>query len=124
MMETPPASPKRHSVLPPIMREADKEFLESIQNYIVSEIEKVGCTEEGPAEEYYIIYKNVFEMIIEHVNVYKNILTTIKQEYDSFIEAIKKGQQTAFFLHGKLKALACEPSTLMYYKKRMVQLEE
>ncbi|KAF7252830.1 Clathrin heavy chain linker domain-containing protein 1 [Varanus komodoensis] len=111
-------------VLPPIIPETEKEFLESIQDYIISEIEKVGCTEQGPAEEYYIIYRNVFEKIIEHVNTYKGILTTIKQEYDAFIEAIKKGQRNAFYLHGKLKVLACEPSTLMYYKKRITQLEE
>nr|XP_020664153.1 clathrin heavy chain linker domain-containing protein 1 isoform X1 [Pogona vitticeps]XP_020664154.1 clathrin heavy chain linker domain-containing protein 1 isoform X1 [Pogona vitticeps]XP_020664155.1 clathrin heavy chain linker domain-containing protein 1 isoform X1 [Pogona vitticeps] len=114
----------RHSVLPPILPETEKEFLDSIQSYIISEIEKVGCTEQGPAEEYYTIYRNVFEMIIEHVNAYKNILTTIKQEYDAFIEVLKKGQWNAFHLHGKLKMLACEPSTLMYYKKRIVQLEE
>ncbi|XP_063157491.1 clathrin heavy chain linker domain-containing protein 1 [Candoia aspera] len=114
----------KHSVLPPIIPETEKEFLESIQSYIISEIEKVGCTEQGPAEDYYIIYKNVFEMIIEHVNAYKSILTTIKQEYDAFIEAIKKGQHDAFYLHGKLKMLACESSTFMYYKKRITQLED
>uniref|UniRef100_A0A670HVB5 Clathrin heavy chain linker domain-containing protein 1 n=1 Tax=Podarcis muralis TaxID=64176 RepID=A0A670HVB5_PODMU len=115
---------RKCSVLPPIIPEAEKEFLESIQSYIHSEIEKVGCTEQGLAEEYYIIYRNVFEMIIEHANAYKNILTTIKQEYDAFIEAIKKGQQNAFYLHGKLKILACESTTLMYYKNRISQLKE
>ncbi|XP_015744203.1 clathrin heavy chain linker domain-containing protein 1 [Python bivittatus] len=114
----------KHSVLPPIIPETEKEFLESIQSYIISEIEKVGCTKQGPAEDYYIIYRNVFEMIIEHVNAYKNILTTIKQEYDAFIEALKEGRHNAFYLHGKLKMLACESSTLMYYKKRITQLEE
>ncbi|XP_032072133.1 clathrin heavy chain linker domain-containing protein 1 [Thamnophis elegans] len=114
----------KHSVLPPIIPETEKEFLESIQNYIISEIENVGCTEQGPAEDYYIIYRNVFEMIIEHVNAYKSILTTIKQEYDAFIEVIKKGQHDAFYLHGKFKTLACESSTLTYYKKRITQLEE
>ncbi|XP_074845605.1 clathrin heavy chain linker domain-containing protein 1 isoform X2 [Carettochelys insculpta] len=62
--------------------------------------------------------------VIEHVTVYKKILTSIKQEYDAFIEAIKKGQRTAFCLHGKLKALAAEPTTLMYYRKRAIQLED
>ncbi|XP_042330650.1 clathrin heavy chain linker domain-containing protein 1 isoform X2 [Sceloporus undulatus] len=114
----------KHPVLPPIIPEAEKKFLESIQSYIISEIENVGCTDKGPAEEYYTIYRNVFEMIIEHVSAYKNILTTIKQEYDAFIEVLKKGQWNAFHLHGKLKMLACEPSTLMYYKKRIIQLEE
>ncbi|KAJ6667080.1 hypothetical protein lerEdw1_019084 [Lerista edwardsae] len=115
---------QKHSVLPPIIPESEKEFLETIQKYIISEIGNVGCTEQGPAEQYYIIYKNVFEMIIEHVNAYKSTLTTIKQEYDAFIEAVKKGQQTAFYLHGKLKVLACEPTTLKYYMKRIIQLQE
>ncbi|XP_015686911.1 clathrin heavy chain linker domain-containing protein 1 [Protobothrops mucrosquamatus] len=123
-MKSASVGASKHSVLPPIIPETDKEFLESIQSYIISEIENVGCTEQGPAEDYYIIYRNVFEMIIEHVNAYKSILTTIKQEYDAFIEAIKKGQHDAFYLHGKLKMLACESSTLMYYKKRITQLEE
>ncbi|KAG8123061.1 hypothetical protein E2320_018462 [Naja naja] len=123
-MKSTSVGASKHSVLPPIIPETEKEFLESIQSYIISEIEKVGCTEQGPAEDYYIIYRNVFEMIIEHVNAYKSILTTIKQEYDAFIEAIKKGQHDAFYLHGKLKTLACEASTLMYYKKRITQLEE
>ncbi|XP_077190013.1 clathrin heavy chain linker domain-containing protein 1 [Paroedura picta] len=123
-MSTAGIGVSRHSVLPPIIPESEKQFLESIQRYITSEIEKVGCTAQGPAEEYYVIYRNVFEMIIEHVKAYKNILTTIKQEYDAFIEAIKKGQRTAFYLHGKLKVLACEPTTLMYYRKRINQLEE
>ncbi|XP_067421268.1 clathrin heavy chain linker domain-containing protein 1 isoform X2 [Emydura macquarii macquarii] len=114
----------RHSVLPPIVPDSDKKFLDSIQRYIISEIEKVGCTEQGPAEEYYTIYRNVFDKIIEHVTAYKNILTSIKQEYDAFIEAIKKGQRNAFYLHGKLKVLASEPTTLVYYRKRTIQLED
>lgn len=56
----------RPSVLPPIIPETEKEFLETIQKYIISEIGNVGCTEQGPAEQYYIIYKNVFEMVSEH----------------------------------------------------------
>ncbi|XP_044866406.1 clathrin heavy chain linker domain-containing protein 1 isoform X2 [Mauremys mutica] len=114
----------RHSILPPIVPDSDKKFLDSIQGYIITEIEKVGCTEQGPAEEYYIIYSNVFDKIIEHVTVYKNILTSIKQEYDAFIEAIKKGQRNAFYLHGKLKVLASEATTLIYYRKRAIQLED
>jgi hypothetical protein len=40
------------------------------------------------------------------------------------IEAIKKGQREAAFLHGKLKAMASEPSTIRNYKKRADELEE
>lgn len=62
-MKSASAGTSKHSVLPPIIPETEKEFLESIQSYIISEIEKVGCTEQGPAEDYYIIYRNVFEMV-------------------------------------------------------------
>ncbi|XP_048208871.1 clathrin heavy chain linker domain-containing protein 1 isoform X2 [Perognathus longimembris pacificus] len=95
-----------------------------MQRYIITEVEKVGCNEEGPADEYYIIYRNVFDKVIEYVTAYKSILTSIKKEYDTFIETIKKDQRTAFCLHGKLKVLAAAPTALMYHQKRKNQLEE
>ena len=42
----------KHAVLPPIISRSDKEFLESMQRYIITETERVGCNEEGPADEY------------------------------------------------------------------------
>ncbi|KAL1791247.1 clathrin heavy chain linker domain-containing protein 1 isoform X1 [Sigmodon hispidus] len=102
---------------------SDKEFLESIQRYITTETERVGCNEEGPADEYYTIYRNVFDKVIEYVTAYKSILTSIKKEYDAFIETIKKGRRTAFYLHGKLKVLAAEPTALVYHQRRAIQLE-
>uniref|UniRef100_A0A671EY38 Clathrin heavy chain linker domain-containing protein 1 n=1 Tax=Rhinolophus ferrumequinum TaxID=59479 RepID=A0A671EY38_RHIFE len=113
----------KHAVLPPIISRSDKEFLESMQRYIMTETERVGCNEKGPADEYYIIYRNVFDKVIEYVTAYKSILTSIKKEYDAFIETIKKSQRTAFHLHGKLKVLAAEPTALVYHRKRISQLE-
>ncbi|XP_029414516.1 clathrin heavy chain linker domain-containing protein 1 isoform X1 [Nannospalax galili] len=114
---------KKHAVLPPIISRSDKEFLESIRRYIITEMERVGCNEEGPADEYFIIYRNVFNKVIDYVTAYKSILTSIKKEYDAFIEVIKKGRRTAFYLHGKLKVLAAEPTALVYHQKRAIQLE-
>uniref|UniRef100_G1RDD5 Clathrin heavy chain linker domain-containing protein 1 n=1 Tax=Nomascus leucogenys TaxID=61853 RepID=G1RDD5_NOMLE len=114
---------RKHAVLPPIICRSDKEFLESMQRYIITETERLGCSEEGPADEYYIIYRNVFDKVIEHVTAYKSILTSIKKEYDAFIETIKKGRRTTFCLHGKLKGLAAEPTALVYHRKRTIQLE-
>ncbi|XP_076990378.1 clathrin heavy chain linker domain-containing protein 1 isoform X2 [Tamandua tetradactyla] len=113
----------KHVVLPPIISRSDQEFLESIQRYIIMETERVGCNEEGPADEYYIIYRNVFDKVIEYVTAYKSILTSIKKEYDTVIATMKKDRRTAFCLHGKLKVFAAEPTALIYYKKRTVQLE-
>ncbi|NP_689598.2 clathrin heavy chain linker domain-containing protein 1 isoform 1 [Homo sapiens] len=114
---------RKHAVLPPIICRSDKEFLESVQRYIITETERLGCSEEGPADEYYIIYRNVFDKVIEHITAYKSILTSIKKEYDAFIETIKKDRRTTFCLHGKLKGLAAEPTALVYYRKRTIQLE-
>ncbi|XP_020770769.1 clathrin heavy chain linker domain-containing protein 1 isoform X3 [Odocoileus virginianus] len=113
----------KHAVLPPIISRSDKEFLERMQRYIITETERVCCNEEGPADEYYIIYRNVFDKVIEYVTAYKSILTSIKKEYDTFIETIKKGQRTAFYLHGKLRVLAGEPTALVYHRKRIAQLQ-
>uniref|UniRef100_H0WPL5 Clathrin heavy chain linker domain containing 1 n=1 Tax=Otolemur garnettii TaxID=30611 RepID=H0WPL5_OTOGA len=125
----------KHTVLPPIISRSDKEFLESMQRYIITETERVGCNEEGPADEYYIIYRNVFDkkfstigrkiifQVIEYVTAYKCILTSIKKEYDAFIETLKKDRRTTVFLHRRLKVLAAEPMALVYHRKRIIQLE-
>ncbi|XP_023367850.1 clathrin heavy chain linker domain-containing protein 1 [Otolemur garnettii] len=113
----------KHTVLPPIISRSDKEFLESMQRYIITETERVGCNEEGPADEYYIIYRNVFDKVIEYVTAYKCILTSIKKEYDAFIETLKKDRRTTVFLHRRLKVLAAEPMALVYHRKRIIQLE-
>lgn len=66
--------------------------------------------------------KIIFQ-VIDYVSAYKVILTSIKKEYDAFIETIKKGRKTAFYLHGKLKVLAAEPTALVYHQRRAIQLE-
>ncbi|XP_063129058.1 clathrin heavy chain linker domain-containing protein 1 isoform X5 [Rattus norvegicus] len=114
---------KKHAVLPPIISRNDKEFLESMQRYIITETKRVGCNEEGPPDEYYTIYRNVFDKVIDYVNAYKSVLTSIKKEYDAFIETVKKGRRNAFYLHGKLKVLAAEPTALVYHQRRTIQLE-
>ena len=58
------------------------------------------------------------------MTAYQPLLTTIKKEYEDTIEAIKKAQREATFLHGKLKAMASEPSTIRNYKKRADELDE
>lgn len=53
----------KHAVLPPIISSSDKDFLENMQRYIITETERVGCKEEGPADEYYTIYRTVFDKV-------------------------------------------------------------
>ncbi|MEE6474313.1 hypothetical protein FKM82_010344 [Ascaphus truei] len=112
----------RTPVLPPITCSSDKKFLDSIETYIQEETEKLAPADQLDAEQQCIIYGNAFDKVIDHCTDYKAILTAIKHEYDVFIDAIKQGQRDAVHLQGKLKVLASEPTTLMYYRKRAHQL--
>ncbi|XP_060559629.1 clathrin heavy chain linker domain-containing protein 1-like [Ruditapes philippinarum] len=108
--------------LPPIVTsESDRQFLRVLNDYIEVELRKVNPEDD---EQRYIVYKTAFNKIIEHVTAYQPLLTTIKKEYEDTIEAIKKAQREATFLHGKLKAMASEPSTIRNYRKRGDELEE
>ncbi|XP_052057904.1 clathrin heavy chain linker domain-containing protein 1-like [Mytilus californianus] len=108
--------------LPPIITsEIDRTFLLDLNDYIRYETDKLSS---GDDDQRYTIYKSVFNRIIEHVSAYKPLLTAIKKEYEDTIEAIKKGQREADFLHGKLKAMASEPSTIRNYRKRADELDE
>lgn len=111
-------------VLPPIIGERDQTFLKSIEKYITEETEHLECTGEEDFKNIYVIYRNAFDKVIEHVTSYKKILTSIKQEYDNLIHLIEQGRRDAFCLHGKLKALKSEPTTLMYYEKRATELQD
>ena len=52
-----------HSVFPPALFEKDGRFLQSVQTYILAETEKVGCAEQGPSEECYVMYSNAFDEV-------------------------------------------------------------
>ena len=62
--------------------------------------------------------------IIEHVTAYKPLLTAIKAEYEECIDTILRGKQEAFYLNGKLKAMASEASTVRNYRKRCDELTD
>ncbi|CAL1546669.1 unnamed protein product [Lymnaea stagnalis] len=114
--------PSSYSKLPPIITsQLDRDFLKDVNNFIDSELKKVNNLDE---EQRYLVYKAVFNKVIEHVTAYKPVLTRIQKEYEDTIEIIKKGQREASFLQSKLKAMASEPSTLRNYKKRADELEE
>ncbi|KAL5008618.1 hypothetical protein ScPMuIL_014199 [Solemya velum] len=108
--------------LPPIItQDSDKVFLSELNNYINHELLKIDPDDD---EQRYIVYKTVFNKIIEYVVALRMLLTMIKKEYEDTIEAIKKGRREAAFLHGKLKAMASEPSTVRNFRKRSDELED
>uniref|UniRef100_A0A8C5PPK4 Clathrin heavy chain linker domain-containing protein 1 n=1 Tax=Leptobrachium leishanense TaxID=445787 RepID=A0A8C5PPK4_9ANUR len=114
----------RASVLPPIPSARDRAFLESLQSFIRKEKESLLSGGQYDAEQRCIMYSHVFDKVIGHTSGYKPILTTIKQEYDEIINAIKRGRREEVLLHRKLRTLASEPATMMYYRKRASELRE
>ncbi|XP_018419830.1 PREDICTED: clathrin heavy chain linker domain-containing protein 1 [Nanorana parkeri] len=113
----------KNPILPPIPRARDKKLLLNIEQFVKTESEKLLAVGQLDAEQQYIIYGQVFDKLIEYCTEYNSILTAIKQEYDEFIQTIKKGEIDATHLQAKLKSLTSEPTTLMYYRKRAAELE-
>ncbi|XP_073410008.1 clathrin heavy chain linker domain-containing protein 1 [Dendrobates tinctorius] len=111
-------------VLPPITSTSDKRFLTSIEENIKAEAEKLSAAGQLDAEQWYIIYGQAFDKVIDNSTDYKRLLTAIKQEYDEFIDAAKQGETNAIHVHAKLKRLASEPTTLMYYRKRAAEVAD
>ncbi|KAG2467418.1 CLHC1 protein, partial [Polypterus senegalus] len=117
-------TPFNSFVLPSIAGIHDKRFVDTLCNYIEKEKEKLKCPENVPDEQRYTIYSFAFDKVIEHATTYKRILTCIKQEYDDCIRALKEGGRDERFSHGKMRATAAEPTTLMNYKQRAAELQK
>ncbi|XP_784207.2 clathrin heavy chain linker domain-containing protein 1 [Strongylocentrotus purpuratus] len=129
MSRMPQPQPNQGSrrVLPPISPSPDvyQQFLRELEEQINVELASVECAEEGHADPHrYAIYKGAFDQIIDNVSAYKPLLSAIKAEYEDCIDTIEKGQEEAFYLSGKVKALASEQTTLSLYQKRADELEQ
>ncbi|XP_069464341.1 clathrin heavy chain linker domain-containing protein 1 [Ambystoma mexicanum] len=110
--------------LPPITSQCDRAFLKSIDKYIAEELRQLGCDGERNIENIYLIYRAVFDKVIEYLTSYKNILSAVKQEYDTLIDSITLGQKDAFYLNEKLKSVTIDSNRLIYYKRRATQLQD
>ncbi|XP_071797566.1 clathrin heavy chain linker domain-containing protein 1-like [Asterias amurensis] len=118
-------SPKR-PVLPPISSNVDKDhtFVKDLIESAFLELEKLDCPPEGPHQQRYSVFKDVFGQLVEYLSAYRPLLTSIKAEFEDCIQTIERGQQEAFFLSGKVKTMAAEQTTLSFYTKRADQLKQ
>ncbi|GCB64050.1 hypothetical protein scyTo_0014718 [Scyliorhinus torazame] len=113
----------KRQAFPPIPSVANRNLLCRIRAHIKTETGEVGCPDQGPDEQRYIIYRNVFDKVIDNATAYKNILTSIKKEYEGTINILHKGREDSLFLQRKLTSMASEPMTLVAYRKRASQLQ-
>uniref|UniRef100_A0A3B3QFX7 Translin-associated factor X-interacting protein 1 N-terminal domain-containing protein n=1 Tax=Paramormyrops kingsleyae TaxID=1676925 RepID=A0A3B3QFX7_9TELE len=113
---------KGGGILTSVESSSDKNFLDSVYEFIESEKKHLSCTEAD--EQRYIIYSAAFDMVIEHTTVYKMVLASIKREYDHFIQAVKRKHHDAQRVQARLKSTLSEPVSLINHHKRSAQLQE
>ncbi|XP_078672231.1 clathrin heavy chain linker domain-containing protein 1-like [Branchiostoma floridae x Branchiostoma belcheri] len=117
-----PGTPRR--VLPPIATDSDRAALDELENSIQVELARLRASSRGPNELSYTVFKDAFDQLIQHASAYTNLLTAIKAEYEAVIEDLQEGQREAFYLEGRLKATAAEPTTVVNYRRRAEELQQ
>ncbi|XP_066282329.1 clathrin heavy chain linker domain-containing protein 1-like [Branchiostoma lanceolatum] len=122
MSNSIPGTPRR--VLPPIATGSDRAALDELENSIQVELARLRASSRGPNELSYTVFKDVFDQLIQHASAYCNLLTAIKAEYEAVIEDLQEGQREAFYLEGRLKATAAEPTTVVNYRRRAEELQQ
>ena len=59
--------------MPPITSVSDKNFLQSLSDYIQSEKEYLQCPENGSDEQRYIIYSTAFDKVSKYLLFYLSV---------------------------------------------------
>lgn len=60
-------------------------FLEELESYLSKELRLLGCPSSGPHELRLQAYREVFEYLIEDFKTYKGLLSSIKNEYELYM---------------------------------------
>ena len=103
--------------------------LTDIEDFIISELRRLRPNVEVEPgrknREYFTVYKNAFDQIIEQkVTVSKNMLTAVKAEYEKCITALETGQRQVVYLQGMLESMMVEKPTLRHFINRGDELED
>ena len=117
-------------------RERDRAFIFAINSFIAQELALQPDVE--VTKERFIIYKQSFDKvrffksrfspksssifyfpkIIDYVKAYKDLLGSIKHEYEICIDALEKGQSEAASIHKELERTITYPLTLYNLEKK------
>ncbi|XP_036359863.1 clathrin heavy chain linker domain-containing protein 1-like isoform X5 [Octopus sinensis] len=99
----------------------DVHFLKELVCFIESEFKEV---DEDDHEQRFIVFQRAFNMVIEHVQNYKLLLTSIKKEYENVIEALRYSKRRNPTLKNQIIRLSTQGSTIHNFKVRIYQLQE
>jgi hypothetical protein len=64
-------------------------FLEHLESYLSKELRLLGCSPHGPSELRLQAHREAFEYLINEFKTYKPIMSTIKNEYELYIEQLQ-----------------------------------
>lgn len=68
-------------------------------------------------------FSQAFNQLLDHLTAYKDILTDVKREYETCINAIGRGQKQSQFLKNKIKFLSSVPVATAGYQRRKQDLQ-
>ncbi|XP_062514330.1 clathrin heavy chain linker domain-containing protein 1-like [Corticium candelabrum] len=98
---------------------SDIEYSQLLEQFLNNEIQK---TKDHQSEERFAIHKACMGKLIERLPGYRLLLTAIQSEYESFSEALQRGETEGLYLESKLINLKGEKGTLRNYKDRIADL--
>ena len=116
---------------------ADIEFVNNLNNFIDSELVLLkkkttktyldggGNEREGISitKERYLIFKQAFSQLIDYVHVYKNILSSIKSEYESCIDLLEAKKLDRKFARSEIIKIKKKNMTIINIEQKKSLLE-
>jgi hypothetical protein len=116
---------------------ADIEFVNNLNNFIDNELVLLkkkttktyldggGNEREGISitKERYLIFKQAFSQLIDYVHVYKNILSSIKSEYESCIDLLEAKKLDRRFARSEIIKIKKKNMTIINLEQKKSLLE-
>jgi hypothetical protein len=116
---------------------ADIEFVNNLNNFIDNELVLLkkkttktyldggGNEREGISitKERYLIFKQAFSQLIDYVHVYKNILSSIKSEYESCIDLLEAKKLDRQFARSEIIKIKKKNMTIINLEQKKSLLE-
>jgi hypothetical protein len=115
----------------------DIEFVNNLNNFIDTELvilkkkssktylDGGGNEREGVSvtKERYLIFKQAFSELIDYVQVYKALLSSIKSEYESCIELLETKKANRLFARSEIIKIKKKNQTIVNLEQEKVFLE-
>ena len=114
----------KEKLLPPIYSKRSENAVKNVKEFITNEIVKSGCSTIGFDPIRFSIYKAGFNILIDEVSVYKDLLADIKREYESCITTIDSGNEETLIVKNRVDTVSFIKATKSGYEKRKYDLQE